>query len=72
MSTSNSAAENSIASKTETNPDYWITGPHLEPAVVANATTYWRCIACSRESIHEQDLHRETVHATDCKVADRC
>ena len=66
MSTSNSAAENSIASE-QTNP---ITGPHREPPTVANATTYWRCEACKRESIREQDLHREAFHAEDCEVAE--
>lgn len=70
MNTSNSAAENSIASEADT--DHQITGPHFEPSRVANATTYWRCGACNRESIHEQDLHRETFHAADCEVADRC
>ena len=69
MSTSNSTPENSIASKTE---DHQITGPHFEPPTVANATTYWRCEACDRESIREQDLHRETFHAPECEVADRC
>ncbi|MDL5363798.1 hypothetical protein [Halalkalicoccus sp. NIPERK01] len=70
MSTNNSTPENSIAS--EQNTDHRITGPHHEPPTVANATTYWRCEACERESIREQDLHREAFHAEDCGVADRC
>ena len=68
MSTSNSTPENSIASE---HPNR-ITGPHREPPTIANATTYWRCESCERESIREQDLHRETFHAEDCEVADRC
>ncbi|WP_122088730.1 hypothetical protein [Halalkalicoccus subterraneus] len=68
MSTSNSAAENSIASE----QTHRITGPHHEPPTVANATTYWRCEACNRESIREQDLHREAFHTEDCEVIDRC
>ncbi|WP_122089788.1 hypothetical protein [Halalkalicoccus subterraneus] len=69
MSTSNSPPENSIASE---QTDDWITGPHREPSTVANATTYWRCEACERESIREQDLYRETFHAEDCVVGERC
>jgi hypothetical protein len=69
MSTSHSPPENSIASE---QTDYRITGPHYEPPSVASATTYWRCTACNRESIREQDLHRETFHANNCEVADRC
>lgn len=69
MSTNNSTPENSIASETE---DHHITGPHVEPPTVANATTYWRCESCERESIHEQDLYRETFHTEECEVADRC
>ena len=68
MSTSNSTPENSIASEQTTR----ITGPHHEPPTVANATTYWRCEACERESIREQDLHRKAFHAEECEVADRC
>jgi hypothetical protein len=69
MSTSNSTAENSIASE---QAEHRITGPHFEPPSVANATTYWRCTSCNRESIREQDLHRETFHTEQCEVADRC
>jgi hypothetical protein len=68
MSTSNSPSENSIASEQTTR----ITGPHREPPTVANATTYWRCEACERESIREQDLLREAFHARDCEVGERC
>ena len=70
MSTSNLTAENSIASDHKT--DHRITGPHYEPPTVANAATYWRCGACNRESIREQDLQRETFHADECEVADQC
>ena len=70
MNTSNSAAENSIASEADT--DHQITGLHFESPRIANATTYWRCTDWGRESIRERDLHRETFHAADCEVADRC
>jgi hypothetical protein len=40
--------------------------------MVENATTYWRCEACERDSIREQDLHREAFHAEHCEVAERC
>lgn len=43
-----------------------ITGPHMEPAEISNATTYWRCSACGRESIHKQDTQRPAFHAEDC------
>lgn len=68
MSTSNSTPENSIASERT----HQITGPHREPPTVANATTYWRCEACERESIRKQDLHREAFHADECEVAEQC
>lgn len=70
MSTSNSTTENSIG--TEPDADHRITGPHLEPPSIDNATTYWQCTDCGRESIRERDLHRETFHTADCEVADRC
>ncbi len=70
MSTSNSTPENSIASDQDT--DHRITGLHHEPPTVANATIYWHCEACNRESIREQDLYRETFHTDQCEVADRC
>jgi hypothetical protein len=69
MSTSNSTPENSIASE---DTDYQITGPHYEPPTVANATTYWRCEACNRESIRKQDLHLAAFHADECEVAEQC
>ncbi|WP_336364918.1 hypothetical protein [Halalkalicoccus salilacus] len=69
MSTSNSTPKNSIASE---QTDHQITGPHHEPPSVANATTYWRCTSCNRESIREQDLYCEAFHAEECEVADRC
>lgn len=43
-----------------------ITGPHMEPPEVSNATTFWRCSECGRESIREQDVYRTTFHAEGC------
>lgn len=49
--------------------DDLITGPHMEPAAVANATTYWRCGDCGRESIRRGDLERPAFHAEECHGA---
>ena len=43
-----------------------ITGPHMEPPELSNATTYWRCAGCGYESIDEHDLSRASFHAHDC------
>ena len=43
-----------------------ITGPHIEPPELSNATTYWRCEDCGRESIRERDLYRVSFHAEGC------
>ena len=43
-----------------------ITGPHMEPAEISNATTYWRCSECGYESVREKDLYRASFHAADC------
>jgi hypothetical protein len=43
-----------------------ITGPHMEPPEVSNATTFWRCEGCGRESIHETDTERPAFHAEGC------
>ena len=43
-----------------------ITGPHMEPPELSNATTYWRCSECGYESIYEHDLFRASFHAHDC------
>lgn len=67
MSTSNPTAENDIDSLTDRSIRL-ISGPYWEPATVQNATTYWRCECCGYESIHEQDLHRESFHAPTCEV----
>ncbi|WP_336361979.1 hypothetical protein [Halalkalicoccus salilacus] len=64
MSTSNSTSENSIGSIKKEH----ISGPHWEPPTIPNATTYWRCTSCQRESTCEQDLHRERFHAPSCEV----
>lgn len=71
MSTSNPTPENSIASTT-TDTDHQITGPHYEPPTVLNATTYWRCESCERESTRKQDLYRQNFHVDKCEVADQC
>ena len=39
-----------------------ITGPHMEPPELSNATTYWRCSKCG----YEHDLSRASFHADDC------
>lgn len=62
MKTSHSTPENSIAS------DHFITGPYQESTSISNATSYWRCSSCGRESTHEQDLYRATFHAPNCEV----
>ena len=49
--------------------DELITGPHMEPAAVANATTYWRCEDCGRESIRRGDLERPAFHVEGCRGA---
>jgi hypothetical protein len=64
MSTSHSPTENSIALSN----DQSIDGPLWEPASIPNATTYWRCTDCARESIRKRDLYRETFHAENCEV----
>lgn len=46
-----------------------ITGPHMEPPELSNATTYWRCEDCGYESIREKDLYRATFHADGCENA---
>lgn len=46
-----------------------ITGPHMEPPEISNATTYWRCEGCGYESIREKDLYREAFHADGCANA---
>jgi hypothetical protein len=43
-----------------------ITGPHMEPPELTNATTYWRCSECGNESVREKDLYRASFHADDC------
>jgi hypothetical protein len=43
-----------------------ITGPHMEPAELSNATTYWRCEDCGYESVRESDLDRASFHAEGC------
>jgi hypothetical protein len=43
-----------------------ITGPHMEPSELSNATTYWRCEDCGRESIREKDIERAAFHAAGC------
>ncbi len=70
MNTSYSPSENSIGSPTSSNQ--YISGPHYEPPTISNATTYWRCQSCSRESIYEQDLYRSEFHAPDCEVCQEC
>ncbi len=62
MKSSHSSSENSIAFQ------YPITGPHMEPPTIPNATTYWRCSSCARESTRERDLYRTTFHALSCEV----
>jgi hypothetical protein len=42
----------------------------MEPPEVANATTYWRCEECTRESIYEADVHRPAFHAAGCAGAE--
>ena len=64
MDTSYSTPENSIVP----NGKRYISGPHWEPPSIPNATTYWRCTSCRRESIRKQDLYRERFHAPDCEV----
>jgi hypothetical protein len=43
-----------------------ITGPHMEPPEVANATTFWRCEDCGHESVRKQDTDRAAFHAPGC------
>jgi hypothetical protein len=43
-----------------------VTEHHEDPALVLNATAYWRCSECGYESIHEQDLYRTGFHAKGC------
>lgn len=43
-----------------------ISGPHMEPAELSNATTFWRCEDCGRESIRKQDTERAAFHAAGC------
>jgi hypothetical protein len=52
--------------KAATNHEPTITGPHMEPAEISNATTFWRCEDCGRESIREQDVYRPAFHAEGC------
>ena len=47
-------------------PEVEITGPHMEPAELSNATTFWRCEDCGYESIRKQDTERTTFHAVGC------
>lgn len=54
------------AAADSTTRDPEITGPHLEPPEISNATTFWRCEDCKRESIREQDVYRTTFHAEGC------
>jgi hypothetical protein len=49
-------------------PEPEITGPHMEPAELSNATTYWRCEDCGRESIHKRDTERAAFHAAGCSL----
>jgi hypothetical protein len=63
MSIKTTNAENGIDAEPE------ITGPHMEPPELSNATTYWRCEGCGYESIREKDLHRPTFHANGCANA---
>ncbi|MDL5363415.1 hypothetical protein [Halalkalicoccus sp. NIPERK01] len=65
MNTSHPIAENSIGSPTL---EQHVTGPHWELPSISNATTYWRCTSCNRESIREEDLYRPTFHTADCEV----
>jgi hypothetical protein len=65
MNTSYSTSENSIASRVL---NQYVSGPHWEPSTIPNATTYWRCTSCQRESTREQDLHRERFHTSGCEV----
>lgn len=46
-----------------------ITGPHMEPPEISNATTYWRCEDCGGESVREKDLYRTGFHAEGCPGA---
>jgi hypothetical protein len=69
MSVYDTTAENATETDTavesnKNNPE--ITGPHMEPPEVANATTYWRCSECGYESVREKDLYRASFHAPDC------
>lgn len=66
MHTSNSTPENDIGSPSRITK--YISGPHWEPPTVPNATTYWRCRACHRESIYERDLYQDSFHTPDCEV----
>lgn len=62
------ATETDTDAKSTTNRDAEpeITGPHMEPPEVSNATTYWRCSECGYKSIDEKDLYRASFHADDC------
>lgn len=68
MSANDTTAENAIDTDAAPTPTATttITGPHMEPPEVANATTYWRCEDCGRESIHKQDTQRPAFHAEGC------
>ena len=66
MNTSHSTTENRIASYKIVHQ--YISGPHWEPPTLTNATTYWRCTSCHRESIREQDLYRKSFYAPACEV----
>lgn len=66
MCSSHPIQENGIVS--ETRFEQYISGPHWEPSIVENATTYWRCSSCHRESIYEQDLYRKSFHSFECEV----
>jgi hypothetical protein len=50
----------------ETNHEPTITGPHMEPPEISNATTYWRCEGCGHESIHKCDTERAGFRAVGC------
>lgn len=69
MNTSYPSPKNSIDSATTI--AQYISGPYCEPLTIPNATTYWRCTSCTRESIHKADLYCEAFHTEDCEVR-RC
>ena len=60
----NATETDTAVESTKNNPE--ITGPHMEPPELSNATTYWRCSECGYESVREKDLYRASFHAPDC------